>query len=846
MVRLGFYAGASTAAAAGCLLKAFHERPNFYSATVYLSQSNACLLILTNLLIVLACSTFYALQRILYGPLRPIEIEQLSEKAWYAVLDTLLAMPSFREDVGGWLLCMFVLLLAGKVWGWIGEGRVDVMEQGQPTSGNARLAHARLATSLVLSVVFDLAMLDYCVESVMADPRPGMMVIFTFEFAILSIFSTFTLSRYGLSLVQARVEQRQMEEAIEARKSEIRAERAAARQNETADGRPAPASPADEEPIVVDENEVDVPGWEDKRRYLFALEVFTDFIKLVIYIVFFTVSITFNGLPMHIMRDVYMTFASFSKRVSDYVAYRKATSDMNTRYPDATTEQIRGDACIVCRENMVSWEQPAQADAQPAAGQQPAAPAARRDEGLRAKKLPCGHILHLRCLKAWLERQQVCPTCRRPVVLPTETAVPGQVAVPGGAQQPGNPAAPGAPPPQNGRAVRLGRARIFNFGPLRIGFLNGPDNQIQNVLNQLRNPQAAADANAAQQAAAAQQGPNHLGLQVPYHNPPVQPGALHGTGMTGGPRAAVPTQIQMLQLEQRLLQEAHNLGLEQQQLGMLRVMEAELARLRAQHLPAQLPLGTATAAQRQGLQMFPGAQAMFAPPPPPPQQQQEVLQGNAQLAMGVGHEHLPQGMVLPEGWSVMPLQRTNALPGVHVQVQPAQAQAQAQATSQTSQPTVTSQSSAPAAQQATARPAQVQQGSTIGPTDDTGSPLFVPSSSNRSSEAQRTAATPSAPPTEPLRAPLPTREPPSPPTAGIPRPSQPSGSKTPWAADRAWNFAPNGETAATGDRQASNATTARQSNPAERFAAEEPPSASANSGGKGKGRAVEVEDAPEG
>ncbi|KAK3113184.1 E3 ubiquitin-protein ligase hrd1 [Teratosphaeriaceae sp. CCFEE 6253] len=848
MVRLGFYAGASTAAAAGCLLKAFHERPNFYSATVYLSQSNACLLILTNLLIVLACSTFYALQRILYGPLRPIEIEQLSEKAWYAVLDTLLAMPSFREDVGGWLLCMFVLLLAGKVWGWIGEGRVDVMEQGQPTSGNVRLAHARLATSLVLSVVFDLAMLDYCVESVMADPRPGMMVIFTFEFAILSIFSTFTLSRYGLSLVQARVEQRQMEEAVEARKSEIRAERAAARQNETADGRPAPASPADEEPIVVDENEVDVPGWEDKRRYLFALEVFTDFIKLVIYIVFFTVSITFNGLPMHIMRDVYMTFASFSKRVSDYVAYRKATSDMNTRYPDATTEQIRGDACIVCRENMVSWEQPAQADAQPAAGQQPAAPAARRDEGLRAKKLPCGHILHLRCLKAWLERQQVCPTCRRPVVQPTETAVPGQVAVPRGAQQPGNPAAPGAPPPQNGRAVRLGRARIFNFGPLRIGFLNGPDNQIPNVLNQLRNPQAAADANPAQQAAAAQQGPNHLGLQVPYHNPPVQPGALHGTGMTGGPRAAVPTQIQMLQLEQRLLQEAHNLGLEQQQLGMLRVMEAELARLRAQHLPAQLPLGTATAAQRQGLQMFPGAQAMFAPPPPPPQQQQEVLQGNAQLAMGVGHEHLPQGMVLPEGWSVMPLQRANALPGVHVQVQPAHAQAQAQATSQTSQPTVTSQSSAPTAQQATAQPAQAHQSSNNGPTDDTGSPLFVPSSS---SEAQRTAATPSAPPTEPPRAPPPTHEPPSPPTAGIPRPSQPSGGKTPWAADRAWNFAPSGEAAAaTGDRQASNATTARHSNPAERFAAEEPANSSAsansNSSGKGKGRAVEVEDAPEG
>jgi len=116
-MRLAYYAGASTAAAAACLLKAFHERPNFYSATVYLSQSNACLLILTILLLVGACAFMFALQRALYGPLRPIEVEHLSEKAWYAVLDTLLAMPSFREDVGGWLLTMFVLLLAGKVWG---------------------------------------------------------------------------------------------------------------------------------------------------------------------------------------------------------------------------------------------------------------------------------------------------------------------------------------------------------------------------------------------------------------------------------------------------------------------------------------------------------------------------------------------------------------------------------------------------------------------------------------------------------------------------------------------------------------------------------------------------------
>ncbi|KAF1742658.1 hypothetical protein MXB_126 [Myxobolus squamalis] len=31
---------------------------------------------------------------------------------------------------------------------------------------------------------------------------------------------------------------------------------------------------------------------------------------------------------------------------------------------------------------------------------------------LMASKLPCGHMFHVQCLKAWFQRQQTCPTCR--------------------------------------------------------------------------------------------------------------------------------------------------------------------------------------------------------------------------------------------------------------------------------------------------------------------------------------------------------------------------------------------------------------------------------------------------
>ncbi|KAI5246155.1 hypothetical protein E4T43_02865 [Aureobasidium subglaciale] len=623
-MRLAAYAGTSALVAAGALLKAFHQRPNFYSATVYLSQSNACVLILTNLALVTACSFIYGLQRLFYGPLRPIEIEHLSEKAWYAVLDTLLAMPSLRDEVGGWMLAVFVLLLAGKVWSWIGEGRVDILEQQPPQ--NPRLFHIRLASSLLVSFAFNASMLRYCIANVRDDPRPGMMVIFTFEFAILWIFSFFTLSRYLLSLFEARILKQQTKAKMDERRAEIRTERERLEREreESTDPESFPPLPSEED---VDENEIDVPGWEEKRRWLFGLELAIDFIKLIVYTVFFGISLTFMGLPMHIIRDVYLTFASFVKRVQDYNNYRKATQNMNSRYPDATSEELANDnTCIVCREVMVPWGQPDAAGAP-----RPSV----TNEGMRAKKLPCGHILHLRCLKAWLERQQACPTCRRPVIPTGASATdrPGAGnqnaggAANGGVQQ-GDNAQAGAPDAGNANVNRPAqpRLRMLNLGPIRIGVYNGPANRVQDALNQRR----------------AQDNGNAAGSAVP------------GIGGMAGVRSQ-DTQIQLLQVEERLMQEARRLQVEQAQLATVRALEAELARLRAHH--SNNPVGSGTPGLSAGATSnpFPAFNTMgpgtgFAPP-------QAFQPGLGQAPMTQGHEGLPPGLVLPDGWTLAPLHR---------------------------------------------------------------------------------------------------------------------------------------------------------------------------------------------
>ncbi|KAK7244962.1 hypothetical protein RIF29_39791 [Crotalaria pallida] len=74
---------------------------------------------------------------------------------------------------------------------------------------------------------------------------------------------------------------------------------------------------------------------------------------------------------------------------------------MNDRFPDATPEELNtSDAtCIMCRKEMTT-----------------------------AKKIICGHLFHVHCLRSWLERQHTCPTCRALVVQLENgtTAVGGQ------------------------------------------------------------------------------------------------------------------------------------------------------------------------------------------------------------------------------------------------------------------------------------------------------------------------------------------------------------------------------------------------------------------------------------
>lgn len=147
-------------------------------------------------------------------------------------------------------------------------------------------------------------------------------------------------------------------------------------------------------------------NWPNKFTYLFYLELVSEIVKLVIYLVgasrllaavvvyeplsltlypnqvFFMLIFSYYGMPLHIVRDLWVSIKNLQRRIASYFRYRKITANLNERFPNPTEEELQETdrTCIICREEM-------QSDA--------------------CKKLPCSHIFHVDCLKMWVQRQQV-------------------------------------------------------------------------------------------------------------------------------------------------------------------------------------------------------------------------------------------------------------------------------------------------------------------------------------------------------------------------------------------------------------------------------------------------------
>ncbi|CAN6214188.1 unnamed protein product [Urochloa humidicola] len=366
MIRLQTYAAFSLLATASAVYYAFSSREQFYPAMVYLSTSKICFVLLLNTGLVAMCVAWQLVKRLFLGSLREAEVERLNEQSWREVVEILFAVTIFRQDFSVSFLAMVAALLLVKALHWLAQKRVEYIET---TPSVPMLSHIRIVSFMVFLLIIDCLFLSNSLRSLIQKREASVSIFFSFEYMILATSTVSTFVKYIFYVSDMLMEGQ----------------------------------------------------WEKKAVYTFYLELISDLVHLSLYMLFFIAIFLNYGVPLHLIRELYETFRNFKIRVADYVRYRKITSNMNERFPDASAEELNASdaTCIICREEMTT-----------------------------AKKLLCGHLFHVHCLRSWLERQHTCPTCRAPIIPPDNghaASVRQHGAQPGAQPGTGTPASEGAP-----------------------------------------------------------------------------------------------------------------------------------------------------------------------------------------------------------------------------------------------------------------------------------------------------------------------------------------------------------------------------------------------------------------
>lgn len=370
------YGAASSVALLGVLLKAGLERRNYVLAGMWLSSTTACAFVVGNFLLFGVLSFGRVAQRTLFGDLRRSETDHLVEHVWYAVSNLFFILTLYPVELDFFLFALAGLSLLANVFHWLCEARIDSM--GQMTVF-PRFFYARLVATLGVLYAADMVHATCLTLSAVQNLGPGgIMVIFAIE----AVSRVFDVGTYAVKFASNCYELHR--------------------------GEP----------------------WEAKSRVVFFAEFTVEIANFCLYpiaylLVFHYGRMGFNAsLSVNMARDMFLIGSAIFKRVRDLLRYRAATTNMDARYPDATEDEVSAlsDAtCIICREDLaVDEDDPDKSNSV-------------------AKKLACGHIFHLRCLRSWLERQQRCPTCRRSVLdlsMPAEAGANPQPAPPAAADEP--------------------------------------------------------------------------------------------------------------------------------------------------------------------------------------------------------------------------------------------------------------------------------------------------------------------------------------------------------------------------------------------------------------------------
>ncbi|CEM26902.1 unnamed protein product [Vitrella brassicaformis CCMP3155] len=377
-VELGLYSLLSVVGVVGVMTHAYITYEEFYPAVVYLSTDKISLGVMYNFAFFLFVATSKVLLRFFIGQLRDLEMEQLIDQGRGFLLDMILflvfASPTIdgKEVASAYLIQFMCIIVALKVFHLISSIRIAHMfEIGVPRVG----VLLRICAFLFSLLLVDASLLSFFYARV--SNTSTFYTWLLFETLAMCASCGLCIGKYIIHLIDLRLDN----------------------------------------------------GWTAKSANLFYMDLLGDVVSMSIFLVFMLVFFLQNParLPLYMTADIIGVARTLAQRLKSFRRYRQLTANMESRFPDATAEEIEAaDTCIICRDSLYEGD----------------------------KKLPCGHVFHIECLKSWLVQQQSCPTCRADIPLhaPTtsadaDTDTPRQPPRPERAAARPDNAAPAAQPP---------------------------------------------------------------------------------------------------------------------------------------------------------------------------------------------------------------------------------------------------------------------------------------------------------------------------------------------------------------------------------------------------------------
>ena len=318
------YVRLSCLAAVFLVYYAYRSRQQWYLALVFLSSCKYAYVILGNAYIAMLIWLFRGVTGFFLDGLRLNEAEGLGDYFRWHITETCLALTIFRSELNVKTFMLFLFLVFSKCLHHIVDAReahlrmTEEIVVANPSSGwpKLRYPHVKLFVLISILQVLDVISMVLCGQDIMNN-GPSVSILFAFESAIMLTSVVSNALLWNLHLIDGILH--------------------FLHENSDSSGRMYRS----------------IYPWKDhKPTLMFAVELQAQAAKFVFYTTFFAIVFTYYGLPINLIREVYVSFLQLKSRVVAFNKYRQLMACMN-RFENPTQEELEKEhICIICREEM--------------------------------------------------------------------------------------------------------------------------------------------------------------------------------------------------------------------------------------------------------------------------------------------------------------------------------------------------------------------------------------------------------------------------------------------------------------------------------------------------------------